>query len=116
MREILVKIQKPIWGGGKPQIGIADFRVEQADKVNVEIEYTRKDGTKSYPDTYSMLVSKLKTYPTQVVGGGVTLYVAPLKDWETGFDREFPRYQKPTPPIPEPLEPVEPKTKQVSLL
>lgn len=116
MREILVEIDKPIWGGGKPQIGIADFRVEQADKVNVQIVFTRKDGTRSYPDTYSMLVSKLKNYPTQRVRGGVTLYVAPLKDWETEFDKDFPRYKRPVVKPSEPQKPTEPTPKQEKLL
>lgn len=82
MREALVEIQKPIWGGGRPQIGVADFRLKSVDRIKVKIAYTRKDGTESYPDTYAMAVSKLLTYPTQVVGGGVKLYVAPIADWE----------------------------------
>jgi len=116
MREILVQINAPIWNDKKPHIGIAEYRLDDCDKVNVDIVYTRKDGTRSFPDRYSMLVGKLKTYPTQVVGGGVRLYVAPLKDWETNFDREFPRYQRPTPAPVEPPKSAKPTTKQVSLL
>lgn len=82
MRENLVEIRGPIWNGGKPQIGIADFRIKSIDKVRVKITYKRKDGTESYPDIYTMLVSKLLTYPVQIVGGGVKLYVAPLSDWD----------------------------------
>ena len=82
MRETTVNIKKPIWGGGKPQIGVADFRVKGVDRVNVVIDYTRKDGEKSYPGTYSMLAEKLVKYPTQIVGSGVKLYVAPLSDWD----------------------------------
>lgn len=87
MRTVKVDIQKPIWNGGRPHIGIADFRVKSADLVQVDIGYTRKDGTKSYPDRYQMLVSNLVKYPVQVVAGGVRLYVAPLADWETLNER-----------------------------
>lgn len=79
---VLVEIQKPIWNGGKPHIGVADFRIKGADIVKVKIGYTRKDGTKSFPEVYSMPASKLLTYPTQIVGAGTTLYVAPLSDWD----------------------------------
>lgn len=82
MREILVELQKPIWGGGSPKIGVADFRLNGSDIVNVKIGYTRKDGTQSYPDTYTMSTSDLIKYPTQVVGGGVKLHVAPISDWK----------------------------------
>ena len=102
MREILVHIQKPIWGGGKPKIGVADFRVNGADIIKVKIDYARKDGRESYPDVYKMLATKLVTYPVQVVGGGVKLYVAPLQDWEV----EQPFIDKPAPkPIEEPVKP-----------
>ena len=95
MSSILVELQKPIWGGGFPQIGVAEYRLQGADEVLVDILYTRKDGTRSYPDRYKMKTSKLTSYPIQVVGGGVRLYVAPLKDWEV--------IHKEVEPIPEPV-------------
>ena len=78
------EIQKPIWQGElrKRCIGVADFRIKNADMMEVTIAYTRKDGTKAHPGKYRMATDKLKTYPTQVVGSGVRLYVAPLEDWE----------------------------------
>lgn len=82
MRTTKVELKKPIWNGGKPCIGVAQFRLNSVDRVEVEIMYTRKDGTRSYPDIYVMDVAKLVTYPTQVVGNNVKLYVAPLSDWE----------------------------------
>jgi hypothetical protein len=82
MRIVRVEIQRPIWGGGKPAIGVADFRAKGADVIEAEIMYKRKDGTRSYPDKYHMPVSALVNYPIQVVGGGVKLFVAPLADWE----------------------------------
>lgn len=77
----MIDIQRPIWGGGQPKIGVADFRLG-GNTIDVRIGYTRKDGTKSYPGIYRMLASKLRTYPTQIVGSGVLLYVAPIADWE----------------------------------
>jgi hypothetical protein len=77
-----VEIQKPIWGGGTPKIGVADFRLGGANAVRVKITYRRKDGRESYPGFYEMSVKRLMTYPKQTVGSGVQLYVAPLYDWE----------------------------------
>lgn len=82
MRRTLVEIQKPIWGGGRPAIGIADFRIKGVDVVDVEILYERADGTRSYPGTYSMPAEKLVKYPIQTVKSGVKLFVAPLSDWQ----------------------------------
>lgn len=83
MRTIRVQLNKPIFGGGRPAIGIAEYKLSSADIVEVEIMYRRKkDGQKSWPYIYRMLVSKLRGYPTQVVSGGVKLFVAPLGDWD----------------------------------
>lgn len=82
MSRALVELRGPIWNGGKPHIGVADFRIGPNDEVEVKITYKRKDGTESYPGTYIMKAAELKKYPTQVVGSGVTLYVAPLRDWK----------------------------------
>lgn len=82
MASILIELKKPIWKNGRHEIGVAEYRLQGADEVLVDILYTRKDGTKSFPDRYKMKTSKLMTYPIQVVGGGVRLYVAPLRDWE----------------------------------
>lgn len=81
MREALVEIKQPIWGGGEPKIGVADFRLKMIDRIKVKITYKRKDGTESYPGVYTMLVKDLLKYPVQVVGSGVKLHVAPLSDW-----------------------------------
>lgn len=83
MRTGRVSIEKPIWNGGQPHIGIADFRCRGLDLVEVEILYTRKsDGKRSYDGLYSMKVADLMKSPTQTVRGGVKLYVAPLHEWE----------------------------------
>lgn len=77
----MIEIRAPIWGGGKPKLGIATFRVGDG-LIQVKITYTRKDGRESYPGHYEMDSNKLKKYPIQIVRGGVQLYVAPLDDWE----------------------------------
>lgn len=77
-----IELKKPIWGGGSPKLGVADFRIKGVNTVEVVVEYERKDGTKSYPGVYRMPAEKLVTYPTQIVGSGVRLFVAPLEDWE----------------------------------
>lgn len=86
MRTGKVELKAPIWKSGHPEIGVADFRLKGVDQIEAEILYTRKDGTRSYPNKYLMSVRKLLTYPTQVVGSGVKLYVAPLEDWAVKED------------------------------
>ena len=82
MRTGKIEIRAPLWGGGRPNIGIADFRIKGLDVIEAEIIYVRKtDGLRSYPGTYSMKVSEITQYPTQIVRGGVKLYVVPLEDW-----------------------------------
>lgn len=82
MRRVNYPIKFPIWSGGKRAVGIADFRLNGADEIAVTIDYKRKDGTLSFPHTYVMSTAKLRTYPIQIVGGGVRLHVAPLVDWD----------------------------------
>lgn len=74
------ELGSPIWRGGRPHVGLADFRIGAQNKV--KITYRRKDGTESFPDMYYISGDKAKQYPTQVVKGGVTLHVIPLKDME----------------------------------
>ncbi len=79
----MIELRKPIWNGGKPHIGVADFRIGSQGNCQVKIRYVRKsDGEESYPGWYEMDCNKLRKYPVQVVGGGVKLHVAPLEDWE----------------------------------
>lgn len=87
MRRALVQIERPVFGGGKPAIGVADFRLKGIDEIDAEIMYVRKsDGRRSYPNRFRMSVNKLKEYPTRTVGSGVQLYVAPVSDWTEVFD------------------------------
>lgn len=79
---VKVEIKEPIWNGGNPAIGIADFRVKGADRIIAKISYKKEDGTLMFPETYIMGAGKLKSYPTKVVGKGIKVYVAPLTDWE----------------------------------
>ena len=104
----MIEIKAPIWFGGKPSIGVADYRIGQG-KVQVEITYTRKDGTRSFPGHYEMDSQKLLRYPVQTVKGGVRLHVARLSEWE-----HFP-YGKPK-PVYKPIEEVKEVNKQEQLL
>lgn len=83
MRTGRVQINKPIFKGGNPEIGVAEYRLKGLDFVEVEILYTRKsDGKKSWPYIYKMAVEKLMTYPQQIVAAGVKLRVAPMRDFD----------------------------------
>jgi len=104
----VIDIQKPIWFGGKPSIGIADYRIGQG-KVQVQITYVRKDGFRSFPGHYEMDSSKLLKYPVQTVKGGVKLHVARLSEWE--------HYPEGRPkPVYTPIEEVKEVSKQERLL
>lgn len=81
MRTVRIQIKAPVWGGGRPAIGVATFRVNGQDMVEVEILYTRKDGNRSYPDIYFLPVQEVVKFPQKTVGGGVRLYVVPLEKW-----------------------------------
>lgn len=85
MRQTLVSIKSPIWNGGRPHIGVAEWKVQGVDRVNVKIEYQRKDGSYSFPGMYYMDAEKLVKYPIKIVGSGVNLYVAPLGDWDVEY-------------------------------
>lgn len=83
MRKVRIQIERPQWSGGSPVIGVAEYRIASADMVEVEIMYIRKkDGKRSWPNLFQMTVEKLRTYPSQIVGGGVKLFKAPLGDWK----------------------------------
>ena len=74
-------IHAPRWNGGKRVVGIADYRIKDANRI--EIDYVRKsDGERVYPTPFFMRGNKIKTYPTQIVRGGVKLYQVPIDDLE----------------------------------
>lgn len=76
-----ITVRSPIWNNGNRVVGIADYRLK-TDLCRIEITYVRKDGVRSFPDTYVMASSKIRTYPTMTVAGGVLLYLVPLSDLE----------------------------------
>ena len=77
----ILRISKPIWNGGKPCVGVAEFRFKNHDEIHVDITYVRKkDGRRSYPYLYSVKREQALRYPTQVVSGGVALRVIPIGD------------------------------------
>ena len=75
-----IPIKFPIWNGGERYVGIADFRVKQHNKI--EILYVRKDGERSYPNCYYMSGADIVKHKIKVVGGGVKVYLIPIKELE----------------------------------
>lgn len=78
----LIEIRFPIWNGGQRYVGIADFRIRAHNKI--VILYTRKDGTKSFPNPYYISGADIKSpdHKFQVVKGGVKLYLVPISELE----------------------------------
>lgn len=77
----MYEIRQPEWRGGKPHVGIASFRIAQEGNFKLKITYRRKDGSESFPGYYEMPNSKLRSYPTEKLRGGVIVHVSPLEDW-----------------------------------
>jgi len=77
-----VEIKKPIWNGElrKRCVGIAEFRLQPV--MQVDIMYTRKDGTRTFPNPFKVTKAQMLKCPTMVVGGNVKLYVIPVEDME----------------------------------
>lgn len=70
----------PIWNGGKRVVGLADYKIGFHNKI--KLTYKRKDGSESFPDDYYISGEKAKTFPTQVLKGGVTVHLIPLSELE----------------------------------
>jgi hypothetical protein len=92
MRLARVEIKAPRWEGNAKErvVGIAEYRMTEPN-LQIDLTYTRKDGTRTYPDPFFIKTAKALKYPTQVVGGNVVLRLIPMKDLATsigGIDEE----------------------------
>jgi hypothetical protein len=70
-----LKIKEPIWIS--KSIGIAEKRLDA--NLKITISYKDKYGNKVYPNTYTMLPEKIKTYRTQYIRGN-RIYIVPIQD------------------------------------
>ncbi len=73
------EIAAPKWNGGKRCVGLNADRLN-CDMVEVDIQYRDKTGNRVFPGLLNMSSTKVKTYPVQVVGGGVKLHMVPIAD------------------------------------
>jgi len=74
------ELKFPIWNGGKRVVGLNQTRIGFHNKI--KITYKRKDGTESFPDDYYISGEKARSFPTQVLKGGVTVHLIPLSELE----------------------------------
>ena len=74
-KRIVFKIEVPIWHSRS--IGLDAGRVEPDTICEVHILYKRKDGTRSYPDTYEIDAEKALKHPRQL-RFGVFLHIIPI--------------------------------------
>ena len=78
-----IPIKFPIWNNGQRFVGIADFRIQTHNKI--EILYVRKkDGKRSFPNCYYISGADIvkPEHKTKIVGGGVKVYLVPLSELE----------------------------------
>jgi len=71
-----VVIHSPIWKTNS--IGIAHYKI--IDDLEIEIDYKRKDGSKVFPNIYTISKEKALTYPTQMIKDRVTVHIIPIND------------------------------------
>ena len=70
-------IHEPIWKD--KTIGINEAKLKEINII--EIDFRLKDGTRLYPDLYSMTKEKILTYPVQKIRGN-KLRIIPIKNLE----------------------------------
>lgn len=73
-------IKKPVWN--TKSVGIAAHRLLDGATMAVSISYKDADGQLVYPYKYIMACRKMKTYPVQKLGSGITLHIIPIADFE----------------------------------
>jgi len=70
-----LNIQAPIWKDRS--VGIATYLLIDADGVEINILYTKKDGQRLYPNPFFMLTPEIKKFPKQKIGN-VTVHLVPI--------------------------------------
>ena len=61
---------------GKTEVGLAyDSVLRERNPVQVEIMYTRKNGTRIYPNIFEISKSKIDNYPKKVIKGRRLVYI-----------------------------------------
>lgn len=68
----MIRVFCPIWNAhtGRREVGLAVHKIlQESGIVQVEIPYTRKDGTRIYPNIFEIPKHKLKGYPEKVIKG-----------------------------------------------
>lgn len=73
-------IKKPVWN--QKAVGIAAHRLVDGTTMEVTISYKDAEGNLVYPYRYQMACRKMKTYPVQKLGSGITLHIIPIADFE----------------------------------
>lgn len=61
-------------------MGIAGYRIRGHNVIR--IKYRNKAGELLYPEPLYMSGDQIRSYPHQVLGSGVSLYLVPIRDLE----------------------------------
>jgi len=74
-----IAIREPIWSSHSVGLNVADM--DTSETVEIDIMYIAKStGVRSYPDTYSMTVEKILTYPKKIITSNVYVHIVPIAD------------------------------------
>lgn len=74
-------IRQPIWNGGKRAVGLADYKIEA--KNTIEVTYKDSSGQRVYPHTYSVTEGFIRKYPLRSAIKNVPpLRIIPIDDLE----------------------------------
>jgi hypothetical protein len=68
----MIRIKTPIWKAntGRREVGLAVHKIlQEGPMVQVEITYTRKDGTRIYPNIFEIPKRNCVGYPEEVKHG-----------------------------------------------
>jgi hypothetical protein len=68
----MISVKTPIWKAdtGRRLIGLAVHKIlQEREIVQVEITYTRKNGSRIYPNIFEIHKSKLNGFPEVVIKG-----------------------------------------------
>ena len=81
----LLKIQTPIWNGGRRKVGIATYRLQDRE-IYIEILKKDKHGNRIYPGKFKIECEKVKSYPTMLLKkANITVHLVPIEDLEPCF-------------------------------
>ena len=74
-----IEIQEPIWRPPRSVgLNVSDCPLECM--IEVDIMYTKKNGERTYPSTFSILAEHVRMYPDKKLKSGIIVNIVPISD------------------------------------